>query len=243
MVTHKYELHRAEEILGEISVGNILDVATGNGAFITFLLDHLKGLDDITGIDSNARALQAASSAFPAGNFHFLQMDASAMDFAEGAFDMVCISNSLHHMNNLPGVLSEMKRVCRSGGYFIVSEMYSDLQSNTQQTHVALHHWWAAVDTAEGITHHETYTRQEVIDIIRTIGLSAMRYFDMSDLETNPKDPELLGELNRIIDRYIQRAGTLPSQVELQQRGESLRQRMNQVGFHGATTLLALGRK
>ena len=65
-----------------------------------------------------------------------------------------------------------MGRVCKPGGQFIISEMYRDGQTETQQTHVALHHWWAAVDTAEGILHHETYTRQELVEITEKIGLA-----------------------------------------------------------------------
>jgi SAM-dependent methyltransferase len=236
-------LNSVEELLSEISVGEILDVATGSGGFITFLLDNLKSFDEITGIDNSERSLQAARSTFLQGNIRFLQMDAASLDFPDDQFDMVCISNSLHHMQNLTGVLSEMKRVCKPDGYYVISEMFRDYQTETQRTHVALHHWWAAVDTAEGITHRETYTRREVVDIINKIGLRALKYYDLSDLETDPKDPELVSELDGIIERYLQRASALSGRIELQQRGEQLRQRVHRVGFHGATTLLALGRK
>ena len=52
--------------------------------------------------------------------------------------------------------------------------------------------------------------------------------------------PEILAELNPGIDRYLQRATGHP---ELQTRGEELRQRTQQIGFHGATTLVVVGRK
>jgi ubiquinone/menaquinone biosynthesis C-methylase UbiE len=242
MVDHKNELNSAERALAKISARKILDVATGSGGFITFMLDNIMGFDEITGIDRDGKPLQAARKAFPQGTIRFQQMDAAQLDFPDDHFDMVCLSNSLHHMENLPGTLAEMKRVCKPGGYFIISEMYRDDQSETQKTHVALHHWWAAVDTANGIVHHETYTRQEIVDLVGKIGLQSVGYYDLIDIKANPKDPELVADLDGIIDHYIQRAQAKQSQVELVQRGEQLRRMVHEVGFHGATTLFVLGR-
>jgi ubiquinone/menaquinone biosynthesis C-methylase UbiE len=232
-----------EEVLNTICGGRILDVATGSGGFLTFLLDNIRDFTEITGIDLNQHSLDAARKAFVRDNIHFLQMDASRMEFPDDHFDTVCIANSLHHMADLPGVLSEMRRVCKPGGQFIISEMYRDGQTDTQQTHVALHHWWAAVDTAEGILHHETYTRIDIVAITERMGLKSQESYDLKDLETNPKDPELIQELDGIIDRYSERAMRLDGGPELQQRGEALRQRLHQVGLHGATSLFVIGKK
>jgi SAM-dependent methyltransferase len=236
-------LRTVEESLSNINAGRILDVATGNGGFITFLLDNIKGFTEITGIDLSERPLEAARKNFLQENIQFLQMDATCIDFADDYFDTVSISNSLHHMQDLSAVLSEMKRVCKPDGCFLISEMYRDDQTETQLTHVALHHWWAAVDSAEGILHRETYTRQEIFDIVEKLGLRSLNYFDLKDLSVNPRDPELIQDLDGIIDRYLQRIHALPGHDGLLHSGEQLRQRVHAVGFHGATTLFAMGRK
>jgi ubiquinone/menaquinone biosynthesis C-methylase UbiE len=234
---------RAEQALSQLSVGHILDVATGNGSFITFLMDNLKDFTEITAIDLNERQLEAARKAHPQDNIHFLRMDAARCDFQDGHFDMVCMAFSLHHMDNLPVVLAEMLRVCKPGGYFIISEMYRDDQCETQLTHVLLHHWWAAIDSAGGITHHKTYTRQEIIEIIEKLRLSSVEYYDLLDLDADPKDPQLILELDIIIDRYLQRTQGLQGEAALRVEGEQLRQRVHEVGFHGATTLLMIGQR
>jgi 2-polyprenyl-3-methyl-5-hydroxy-6-metoxy-1,4-benzoquinol methylase len=236
-------METAETALSRLEAGKVLDVATGNGGFITFLLDNIKSFTDITGIDSNERPLEAARNAFLRGNIQFLRMDANQIEFPIGHFDTVCISNSLHHMENLQGVLTEMQRVCKPSGTFLISEMYRDGQLETQQTHVKLHHWWAAVDRAEGIHHRETYTRQELVSITETLGLSCSAYYDLKDLDANPKDPELVSELDGIIDRYLQRAKGLRGEEELTRQGDELRKRIHTVGFHGATSLLVIGKK
>jgi len=243
LMDHDRSTEKAEQALGCISAGHILDVATGNGSFITFLLDNLKDFTEITAIDLNERPLQAAREVYPQDNIHFLCMDAACCDFPDDHFDTVCIAFSLHHMDDLAGVLAEMLRVCKPGGYFIINEMYRDAQCETQLTHVLLHHWWAAIDTAGGISHHETYTRRQIIEIIDKLGLSSTDYYDLLDLDTDPKDPVLIQELDKIIDRYQQRIQDLQGEAALCRQGERLRQRVHQVGFHAATNVLMIGKK
>ncbi|NJD59794.1 MAG: class I SAM-dependent methyltransferase [Anaerolineales bacterium] len=237
------KMDSAEVALSKLEAGQVLDVATGNGGFITFLLDNIKSFTEITGIDLNERPLDAARKVFLQGNIRLLRMDANQMEFMDGVFDTVCIANSLHHLENPDQVLAEMWRVCKTDGTLLICEMYRDGQTKTQQTHVDLHHWWAAVDRADGIHHLETYTRQEILDITQKLGLKAMEYFDMKDLEADPKEPELVKDLDGIIDRYLQRAQGSSGEAQLIERGEELRRRVHATGFHGATSLLVIGRK
>ena len=231
-----------KNILGGIPRGKVLDVATGTGGFVHFLLESLKEYDEIVGIDTSERSAAVFAEAFKdKPNIRFEKMDAAHMDFSNAAFDTVCIANSLHHMADLGRVLDEMRRVLKPGGYFIVAEMYQDGQTETQLTHVYMHHWWAAVDTSQGITHGETYTRQQIVDLVQGLGLQDVSYHDLCDLSGDPQQPEAIKELNNAIDRYIERARGASNYAELNRRGEELRQRLQEVGFHGATTLLAIG--
>jgi ubiquinone/menaquinone biosynthesis C-methylase UbiE len=229
-----------KDILGHISASRVLDVATGGGGFIHFLIEGLNDYSEIIGVDNNDRAAASFAEAFKENpKVHFQQMDAHRLDFPDASFDLVCISNSLHHLDPEP-VLSEMKRVLRPGGYLLVSEMYRDNQTETQQTHVLLHHWWAAVDTVNGIVHRETYQRRELVEMVNSLGFENEAEFDLSELDENPKDPAILAELNPVFERYIQRAEGHP---DLQARGEELRKRVTEIGFHSATTLMLIGRK
>jgi ubiquinone/menaquinone biosynthesis C-methylase UbiE len=132
--------------------------------------------------------------------------DACQLDFADSSFDMVCISNSLHHLDPVPA-LREMKRVLRLGGVLFVSEMYRDGQTETQMTHVLLHHWWGAVDKINGIVHRETYQRSELFELFRMFNLKNEILYDLSDLDSDPRDPAILAELGPVFERYIQRRG------------------------------------
>ena len=88
-------------------------------------------------------------------DIRFEQMDARHLAFPDDSFDTACVSNSLHHFANPGPVLAEMLRVVRRGGHLVVNEMYRDGQSETQATHILLHHWWASVNRIRGEMHRE----------------------------------------------------------------------------------------
>jgi ubiquinone/menaquinone biosynthesis C-methylase UbiE len=241
---NQYEMvETAEETLSKISGGHVLDVGTGAGDFISFLRENMQDYIDIIGIDCNEQLLKDARLTHNLENIRFQYMDAARMDFSDSAFDTVCMSNSMHHMADLPRVLYEVMRVSKPGGHIILREMYRDGQSETQLTQVLFHHWRAAIDTAQGITHHETFTRQQIIELTEKLGLQHLKYYDEKDLESDPKDPDLARRLDSIIDRYIQHSRAMDGGDELIRRGEELHQRVHEVGFHDASSLLMIGEK
>ncbi len=231
------------DLLNDISGGRVLDVATGQGGFADYLAASLQDYSSIIGIDNSQRVISAAQQNVEQENVLFILMDADRLGFGDESLDTVSISNSLHHMANLAQVLAEIKRVLKPGGRCIVGEMYRDEQTPAQLTHVHLHHWWAEVDSALGITHYETYTRQELVDILAGLGLRNLALHDYAELDSDPQDAKVIEKLNQVIDAYVQRAEGTPNYETLKQRGEALRQQVHDVGFHAATHLIAIGEK
>jgi ubiquinone/menaquinone biosynthesis C-methylase UbiE len=232
------------ELLGMISGGRVLDVATGGGGFVHFLEDGLRDFDSIVGIDTSERAAAAFSASFgDEPRIRFVSMDAGHMEFDDASFDVVCMSNSLHHMPNPECTLDEMMRVLHPGGRFIVSEMYRDTQAETQMTHVLLHDWWAAVDSRMGTFHSPTFTRAEIVHYIEALRLVDVVLEDLADLTTDPRDVEETTQLDGVIDRYISQSASLPEAPELRHTGEDLRRRLHTIGVQSATQLFALGRR
>ncbi len=228
--------------LGAHSGGRILDVATGNGGNIARLIDSFKDYDEAIGIDVVDTSFESAMTHFESERVSFQIMNAEALDFPDDHFDCVAISNSLHHLENVPIVLNEMKRALKPGGVFIINEMYRDNQADTQMTHVLLHHWWAAVDTVAGICHNETFTRQEMCDLISLLGLNPIDYFDLFDFKYDPKGEDVMKKLLPRCDTYPDKIKGKPEYDALAQRGQELKQRLKDIGFHGATQLIVIGR-
>ncbi len=232
-----------EQFLNSLSAGRVLDVATGRGGFASYFVQHVAEFDELIGVDvaeHYGADFARAFSGQPKASFRC--MDAAQLDFADASFDTVCMSSSLHHMPRPEVVLGELRRVLKPGGTCILAEMYCDGQSDTQLTHVLLHHWWAAIDTADGVFHNETFTRAALLEMLRHMRLE-WHFEDFSELESDPLEPEGLRQIDAIIDQYENRAGRLPGAAALQQRGEELRRRLHEIGIHGATQLVAVGKK
>jgi hypothetical protein len=110
-------------------------------------------------------------------------------------------------------------------------------------THVLLHDWWAAVDTALGVCHNKTYTRQQILSILYSLEPSDVQDYDLIDIADDPHDAENLKYLDGTIDQYIQERITgLSNELALQEEGEILRRRLQEVGFHSASVLVVVAR-
>jgi SAM-dependent methyltransferase len=232
---------RPTDVLGDIHGGRVLDVATGHGGFVGFLVEGLRDYDEIVGVDvAEQDADSFAEACGHAPNVRFELMDPQAMTFDSGSFDTVAVSVSLHHFEDPRPVLAEMLRVLRPGGHLIAAEMYRDRQTPPQMTHVELHHWAAAIDRSQGIVHRETYRRSELVRLLDSLGLEAVRTSDMADTSDDPTDPATIAAHEPIIERQIGRAVSHP---DLERDGERIRRRLAEVGIQGATELVFVGRK
>ena len=234
MVNHK-------DILGKISGGHVLDVATGRGRSILTLMANLNDFTEFTAIDTVDYTAESEDDILKHEKVNYIRMDAQSMDFGDNSFDTIYISHSLHHLTNLRLVLDEMFRVLKPAGNLIIDEMYRDHQTEKQLSVVFLHDWWADIDTSLGINHNHTFRRYEIISMIDQLDLSDTRYEEIINNEY--KESELIQIGERGIDQYYQRAQDLPNFNELKVRGEQLRQRLHNVGAQLATTLLIVGKK
>lgn len=233
-----------EETLKHIEAPMVLDVATGSGNFADHLRTEYEGIGTITGIDVSPKGLERSREALKRiDDMLAVCMDSSELAFPAGSFDMVCISNSLHHMGKLDDALAEMMRVLRPGGYFLVREMYSNNQTEAQMMHVLMHEWWATIDTLNGIPHFSTFPRKEILLVCEGLDLEEMIIADFSFLDSDPLDREVIDHINGAIDTYIARIEDPHCNSELAERGEQLRKRLHNIGFHRATSLALLGRK
>ncbi len=125
---------------GTISAGDVLDVGTEEGDFIDTLMKTLLDYNSFTGIDIVEDELEKAREQLKDAPVNFKVMNAETMTFQDNIFDTVCISYSIHHLENIETVLAEMYRVLKPGGHFIIQELYSDgEQTAAQQVDKAVH--------------------------------------------------------------------------------------------------------
>jgi ubiquinone/menaquinone biosynthesis C-methylase UbiE len=248
------------ETLKSISGGRVLDVATGDGDFVSLLIKTLKNYDSFVGVDISAKDVEAARKRLATKPVKILQMNAEALEFGDGSFDTVCISASLHHLDKIDNVLAEMRRVLKTGGYFILQEMYCDgNQTEAQKTEILKHHWHAEIDSLLGITRkiNKTLTRQRIIDIANSLKLEELtilestRYVKCLFCEKrfeceDPKSDELVSEsIGQVQDDLKRLANCAVStrRTHLEEIGERLKKRIARYGSQEASHFLITGRK
>jgi ubiquinone/menaquinone biosynthesis C-methylase UbiE len=169
---------RIGDRLRELSGGRVLDVATGDGDFIRTLEQALMDFDSFTGIDVSEEQIERARKNEAKG-VSFIAMNAEDLEFPDNSFDTVCIASSLHHLEDVERVLSEMRRDLRPGGRLIVQEMFSDGdQTEAQLSDILSHNMDADIDQALGATHRRTFTRGEILGLIEGSGFKNMEVFE-----------------------------------------------------------------
>jgi len=236
-------LNAFEEHFTDIDGGRVLDVATGEGGYINILQRYLSKFASIIGVDTSERVLRIAQGVYQNPEIHFVQIDAEQLAFEPGSFDTVNISASLHHLENVAKVLAEMKRVLKSGGKFILTEMHRDGTTEAQFNAVRIHHWAAAVDSGLGSLHDRTFARDEMLDFVDELNLRNVNIRDFTNTDSDPMDENALKSIDGYLDRYVQRAHrTTGSQVLIQQ-SEELRRSLQEKGLQREPVLIVVAEK
>jgi ubiquinone/menaquinone biosynthesis C-methylase UbiE len=121
-----YVHRRYEELAFEavpiLSEGKYLEIGCGTGRFTAPFA--AKGIN-LVAVDISDDMLAATrhklhQSAVDGAAVQLLKADARALDFPEGEFDVVFSFNVINHIPQYERVISEVARVLRPGGYFIV---------------------------------------------------------------------------------------------------------------------------
>lgn len=228
--------------LQNLNGGRILDVATGYGYFLRFLVDAFAGFTEAIGIDISENDIKIARR--ECGDRFLLEiMDAENINYPDGYFDTVAICHSLHHMASVSAVVLEMKRVLKPGGLFIVCEVFQSPEDERENSQRHLHHWWAAVDRAQGRTHNVTFTKPEILQIIDQLGLTNTKIFEYLEVYEDNKRQEILRSMIRKCEDIVKMLREGDGTEELIRQGRDLITRFTRLGFVNESDLYILGRR
>jgi ubiquinone/menaquinone biosynthesis C-methylase UbiE len=111
--------------LGEAIGGSVLDVACGPGILSAAIA---KTARDVVAFDLTPRMLNKAAQRCAEaglGNVTFREGNAAELPFANATFDAVVTRLSVHHFDRPGRVMSEIFRVLRPGGSFVVADVIS----------------------------------------------------------------------------------------------------------------------
>ena len=136
----------------------ILDIGFGTGAMLTFL----EAYGDVVGMDMSVEAIRFARTRCDAP---MLRGSITAVPIETGSIDLVTAFDIIEHVEDDAAAFAEMARVCRPGGYALV-------------TVPALQFLWGNQDV---VSHHQRrYTRGQLDAHVRAAGFVPRRlsYFN-----------------------------------------------------------------
>jgi len=141
-----------------------LDVGTGAGALALALAPLVR---EVVGLDPVPELLELARArALP--NTEFVEGDGTAMQFEDGAFDLVGTHRTLHHIERPDLVVAEMARVTRAGGHVLVVDQLAP----DDEAHAAVLHEF---ETTRDRSHMRLLTDAELKELFAANRLSLVR--------------------------------------------------------------------
>jgi len=188
--------------LSSMQVDSILDVATRDGGFAREMLLGLGGCRKAVALDITDKMFGKGREKCAGLPVEFVVGDACAMDFPDDSFDIVAVANSLHHIPDTEALFREMRRVVKPDGLLLISEMYSDGQPSPGLAHWILHDLDIDMNTVDGIYHHPTYSRSQILWMVKNAGFTVEK--TLCDLVDDPK----------VIAKLHQRVAAVPENLK-----------------------------
>ena len=98
----------------------VLDIGTGTGVFVPFLLEKLGPEGKLVCLDFAEEMLRVAVSKEFKGNIEYICVDIEDSGLSDESFDAVVCYSVFPHFENKPKVLKEIHRVLRKHGKFYI---------------------------------------------------------------------------------------------------------------------------
>lgn len=116
----------------------VLDAACGEGYGSALLA---RTASSVTGVDVSADAVEHAKDRYVIPNLEFLEANCLALPFSDGEFGCIVSFETLEHLEDQDGLMSEFRRVLSPDGFLLVSTpdkaVYTDKMGNRNEYHVA----------------------------------------------------------------------------------------------------------
>ena len=225
-----YQLIELQKYLKRINAGNLLDIATGEGDFLLFLLDSFSSFDSATGLDMNPENLKIARRKAGMQKIDFVQGNIRKLPFEDNYFDTVSVSNSLHHFDHPVKAIQCMLRVLVPGGLLIINEMINEHLNPAQQAQFEYHSLKAEVDTLAGRYHRKIYTKDELLEIVSE---SLLEPAVVVICEDTPiiYSREKMWQFFRKLDDFVSNVAHLSNGLAYEQRAQTIKEMIETNGF------------
>lgn len=182
MITDAQHIEQLIRMVKPPADARVLEVATGPGHVA---MAFAKLAREVVGVDLTEAPLRIAQrmrSERALGNVTFRTADAEHLPFRDGEFDVVLCRFAFHHFERPAVVISEMSRVCRTGGTVAVEDL-------TSSEHPERAEYYNHFERLRDPSHTRALPLTELVRIMSSAGLELVR-FESSAIR-NPVEPWL----------------------------------------------------
>lgn len=145
----QYTLSQKEQLISSYvgKKGNLLDIGAGTGDFLAYAQ---KKNWKVTGIEPNSKARELAQKK----GVSFVE---DMAELSDNSFDVVTMWHVLEHVPDLDKQLTELKRICKSGGFIVIAVP-------NYKSYDAKHYkeYWAAYDVPRHLWHFSKTSVQKL---------------------------------------------------------------------------------
>jgi len=226
-----FKLSELRSYLEHACVGHLLDVATGEGDFLIFLLNSVASYDSATGLEPNKDSLAIAKNRLFPYKVDLVPGNVRKLPFEENYFDFVTVSDGLHHFEQPVKSVQAMMRVLVSGGRILINETICDGLTTAQEANHDFHTLKADIDTAKGIYHRRYFTRLEILDLLQEAHVEVEKIFISEDEPDMLNSKEKVWQFFRKIDEMVALASELPQKNSYEDRCWALKEKIKTNGF------------
>jgi ubiquinone/menaquinone biosynthesis C-methylase UbiE len=238
-----YHLPELKKNLKNRNAGHLLDIATGEGDFLAFLLNAFALYESVTGLDMNPTNLRIAEEKLSEAMVSLVHGNAEQLAFEDEYFDTVSVSNSLHHFPNPRKVLKEMTRVLAPGGLLLISELVCEDLTPAQAAHLSYHHLKADMDMAAGHFHRHTFTQDEVVHLMEDLPVVIDKVFLAFDKAPMLNSSERLWRFFRMLDERVGEFAGHERGKEFEERADAVKENITTHGFMRPPQVCVMGLK
>ena len=232
-------MEQFQQKVASLRGGQVLEIGCGSGAFANILLTHVQGITEYVATDPDIGAIRVASGLIRHQHLRFEEMRGENITYPDSRFDTVCVSNSLHHVQDVSRVFAEMARVLKTGGTFIVAEIYCDGLTATQEKTLALYNVGAEMDTLLGRHHNQILSRETILQYARGVNLQEIDVFDFQWI-----DPDFTLEyLARKYRNIVAELKACPEYDRYHRRVEDILQSLSEQALDDVPELAYIGKK
>jgi SAM-dependent methyltransferase len=230
----------------ELQVSAILEFGVGAGNSLRELSGGLKRFSHVVGIDCSNPEQEVDPALLAEPWFEYLQVDAVQIPFDDSTFDLIQISNVLHHLPQPERQerMEELVRVLRPGGYLMVTEFMREKLNGAAQTQNWLHLVRAYVDRSLQRHHYPILHKQEIESLFCRPDLVVVIAADYDQRREDYRDPANLDKIGAFIDTISSNQSLPPLlRTKVVRVCTALKRRMYRTGYTRAPQFCGLFQK